>query len=227
MSINEAGIRTYVAGEALAANRRVKINTSSQAVYAGAQEPCDGVTMDSAASAGYVAVKMNNFPGTRLMTCSGAVTAGNLVYGTSSGRIDDAASGVCEGRALETGSGDGAQIEVMPVPAAPSASGRVAEAHTADDTLLASESGSIHTSVGAGGAITITLPTALPGLSFFFQVGAAQNLILEGAGAETISLPSNGVAQANITANAVGESVYLVCCTAGTWAVMGYTGTWT
>jgi hypothetical protein len=107
---------------------------------------------------------------------------------------------------------------------------RTVEAHTADDTLLAAESGSVHTSVGAGGAITLTLPVAVVGLEFWFYVGAAQELRIDPNGSETISLPSNGVPGAAgkyLTANAIGESVHLVCAKAGTWAAFGFTGTWT
>ncbi|HYE20972.1 MAG TPA: hypothetical protein VEA69_21175 [Tepidisphaeraceae bacterium] len=107
---------------------------------------------------------------------------------------------------------------------------RTVEAHTADDTLTAAESGSVHTNNGAAGAITLTLPAAVTGLEFFFGVREAQELRLDPDGTETISLPSNGVPGAAgkyLTANAAGETVHLMCVEDGTWAVMGYTGTWT
>jgi hypothetical protein len=104
------------------------------------------------------------------------------------------------------------------------------EAHTAGDTLTVNENGTGHTNTGASGAITIVLPAATVGLRYFFYVNAAQELRIDPDGTETISLPSNGVPGAAgkyLTANAVGESVYLVCAVAGSWAVFGYTGTWT
>ena len=107
---------------------------------------------------------------------------------------------------------------------------RTVEAHTAGDTLTTAESGSIHTNTGASGAITIVLPAATVGLEYFFRVGAAQELRIDPNGTETISLPSTGVPGAAgkyLTADAVGETVHLVCCAAGSWSVMGYTGTWT
>jgi hypothetical protein len=107
---------------------------------------------------------------------------------------------------------------------------RTVEAHTGDDTLLASETGSIHTSYGAAGTVVLTLPAAVVGLEFFFVVGAAQELRLDPSGTETISLPSTGAAGGagkDLTANAAGESVHLVCVSAGTWAAFGFTGTWT
>lgn len=98
---------------------------------------------------------------------------------------------------------------------------------TADFTVLASQSGDGFTTVGAGGSVTFALPAAVVGLEYFYQVGAAQNLVLDPDASETVSLPSTGVAQATITANAIGETVHIKCLTAGTWAVFGFTGTWT
>lgn len=107
---------------------------------------------------------------------------------------------------------------------------RTLEAHTAGDTLLAAESGSIHTNTGAGATITIVLPAATVGLEFYFFVGAAQELRIDPNTTQTISLPSSGVAGGAgkyLVADAVGESLHLMCCIAGSWAVMGFTGTWT
>ena len=104
------------------------------------------------------------------------------------------------------------------------------EHHTADDTLTVTENGTCHTNKGASGAITFALPAAVVGLRYRFYVGAAQELRIDPNGTETISLPSSGVAQAAgayLTANAIGETVDILCCETGTWAVFGYTGTWT
>lgn len=106
----------------------------------------------------------------------------------------------------------------------------VVEAHTAGDTLTTAESGSIHTSTGASGTITIVLPAAVVGLEYSFYVGAVQELRIDPNGSETISLPSTGAAGAAgkyLVADAVGETVHLFCAKAGTWSVRGYTGTWT
>lgn len=107
---------------------------------------------------------------------------------------------------------------------------KVVEAHTADDTLTVAESGSVHTSVGAAGTITLTLPAAVVGLEYFFRVGAAQQLRIDPNGTETIALPSTGVQGAAgkyLVADADGESVHLVCDKAGQWTCYGFTGTWT
>lgn len=97
-------------------------------------------------------------------------------------------------------------------------------------TVLASESGSVFTNTGASGAKEWDLPVATPGLHFYFAVGVAQSLRIDPNGTETISLPSDGIPGAAgkyLEANAIEETVHLMCVNAGNWACMGYTGTWT
>lgn len=104
------------------------------------------------------------------------------------------------------------------------------EAHTADDTLTNAENGTCHTNTGAAGAVVLTLPAATVGRHYYFAVGAAQALRIDPNGTETISLPSSGVPGAAgkyLEADAVGETVHLLCAVAGNWSVVGYTGTWT
>ena len=103
------------------------------------------------------------------------------------------------------------------------------EAPTAAASLSANENGTIHTNAGAVGEVVLTLPAAVAGLHFYFGVREAQALTIEPATGETISLPSTGVPEsANdfISANAVGETVHLMCVEDGSWACMGFTGTW-
>jgi hypothetical protein len=104
------------------------------------------------------------------------------------------------------------------------------EHHTVADTLLARESGTLHTNKGATGTIALTLPAALAGMHFKFAVLAAGALQIEPATGEVISLPSNGVPEAAndyIVADLLRETVELVCVEDGAWAVYGFTGTWT
>lgn len=104
------------------------------------------------------------------------------------------------------------------------------QAKTANYTITTAENGTIFTNKGASAARVFSLPPATVGLNYYFYVGAAQELRIDPDGTETISLPSTGVAGAAgkyLSADAVGETVRLVCCEAGTWAVFGYTGTWT
>lgn len=101
---------------------------------------------------------------------------------------------------------------------------------TADYTLSDGESGAVVTNTGASGTITFTLPPAVPGLKYKARVSVAQQLRLDPDETETISLPSTGVPGAAgkyLVADAIGETVSLECVVAGSWSVMGYTGTWT
>ena len=103
---------------------------------------------------------------------------------------------------------------------------------TANYTVLDDEaySGARFDTTGAAGTVTFALPAALPGMKLTFRVGAVQELRVDPNGTETISLPSTGApsaAGAYLTANAIGETVEIECLVAGTWTVMGFTGTWT
>lgn len=104
------------------------------------------------------------------------------------------------------------------------------QAKTADCTVKTTENGMGFSNKAAGGAVVFALPVATVGLHYHFYVGAAQALRIDPNGTETISLPSSGVAGAAgkyLEADAIGETVHLMCCEAGTWACMGFTGTWT
>lgn len=116
------GIKTFYAGEALAARRRVKIDTSSPAtvtdppevVYADAGEDYIGVTEYAAASGELVAVKLVNAPGTFEICCDigSAIARGTVLYGAADGKISDTSSGSAQGIALQAGAADGDIIEV-------------------------------------------------------------------------------------------------------------------
>ena len=105
------------------------------------------------------------------------------------------------------------------------------EEKTASYTIVAqTDNGKCFTNNGASGAITFSLPAATVGQRYRFAVREAQELRIDPNGTETISLPSSGVAQAAgayLTADAAGETVEIMCVETGTWAVFGYTGTWT
>jgi len=98
------------------------------------------------------------------------------------------------------------------------------EAHTASDALLAAESGSIHTSVGATAAITLTLPTAAAGLKFDIVVGAAQTVNVYTDGTD-IMKDSSGTATAYANSTA-GSVLPLVAINDSTWQILGSEGTW-
>jgi len=101
------------------------------------------------------------------------------------------------------------------------------EAHTANDTLSADESGSIHTNLGASGTVTLTLPASAPeGTVFTFAVQAAQELRVD-PGAATIRDDSGLTADKYKVADAIGECLALVADSNGDWATIAKHGTWT
>jgi len=101
------------------------------------------------------------------------------------------------------------------------------EAHAADDTLAAAESGSVHTNLGATGTIKLTLPASAPeGTAFVFAVQAGQQLRVD-PGAAAIRDSSGQTADKYKSAIAIGACLSVVADSNGDWAVIGKSGTWT
>jgi len=101
------------------------------------------------------------------------------------------------------------------------------ESHTGDDTLTISESGSVHTNLGATGAVTLTLPaSASAGCEFTFAVQAAYELRVD-PGSATIRDDSGATADKYKSADAVGECIKLVADSNGDWVTVAKSGTWT
>jgi len=104
---------------------------------------------------------------------------------------------------------------------------RVIEAHTADDTLTASESGSVQSNLGATGTVTLALPaTPVEGTEFIFAVQAAQELRID-PGTATIRDDSGQTADRYKSASAIGATLTLVVDGNGDWATIAKNGTWT
>ena len=226
----ETPTKAFVCGGAIAQFLRVK--TPAALAAAGATDVEIGTIEEAAAfAAGDVrAVRLRTADGTCKMVAAGAFAIGATLYGAAGGMVDDVNNGNRIGIALEAATAPGDVVEVLRSPGAYALGVRSVEAHTADDTLTAAESGSVHTTVGASGLVTFTLPPATLGLEYFFRVGAAQTLRIDPDGTETIALPSSGVQESAgeyICANADGETVHIGCDVAGEWSVYGYTGTWT
>jgi hypothetical protein len=103
---------------------------------------------------------------------------------------------------------------------------RTVEAHTGDDTLAASESGSVHTNLGATQTVTLTLPASPPeGTQFTFAVQAVYELRVD-PGTATIRDDSGQTADKYKSASAVGASLTLVADANGDWATVAKNGTW-
>lgn len=97
----ETPTKTFTAGEALEANRFVKLSSGSL-VYSDATHKPLGVTENACASGALVAIRLISAQGTAKVQTSAAVAAEANVYGTNDGKIDDAdpGSGVVVGFAL-------------------------------------------------------------------------------------------------------------------------------
>jgi len=101
------------------------------------------------------------------------------------------------------------------------------EAHTADDTLTVSESGSVHSNLGATGTVKLTLPaSASSGTVFTFAVQAAQQLRID-PGTAAIRDDSGQTADKYKYANTIGACITLVADSNGNWATIAKYGTWT
>lgn len=135
---------TYSAYEAMGAFIRVKLSSTSNKVVAiaGANEVGIGITQAAAGANEQVTVKEWSAPGTFKVTLSGATARNALLYPTAAGKFDDAqagASGDALGYGLETGSGTGAVIEM--VPCVPSIEAGAAMVTPTQDTLTNSTGG--------------------------------------------------------------------------------------
>ncbi len=109
----------------------------------------------------------------------------------------------------------------------PSAGGSsVIEAHTSNDTLTESESGSVHTNLGATGLVTLTLPaSAAAGTRFTFAVQAVQQFRVN-PGTAAIRDNSGQTPDKYKWADAIGESLTLVADSNGDWVTVAKNGTW-
>ena len=111
VQVNNPGM-AITAGEALEARRLIK----SDGTYAdlGATQDWVGITQEPRASGEQVPVRFTK-AGTAVMTAAAALTAGDVVYKANDGKVSTVSTGSTRvGIALETATGDGAQIQVLP-----------------------------------------------------------------------------------------------------------------
>lgn len=103
---------------------------------------------------------------------------------------------------------------------------KVVEAHTGDDTLMAAESGSLHSNLSATATVTLTLPASSPaGTVYSFAVQAAQELRID-PGTAAIRDDSGQTADKYKSANVIGASLSLAADSNGDWITMAKNGTW-
>jgi hypothetical protein len=101
------------------------------------------------------------------------------------------------------------------------------EAHTADDTLTAPESGSVHTNLGATGTVTLTLPaSAVAGTMFTCAVQVGEELRID-PGTATIRDDSGQTSDKYKACSTIGACLTLIADSNGDWVTVGKNGTWT
>lgn len=100
--------------------------------------------------------------------------------------------------------------------------------HTSSQSILSEESFTIFTNKGAGGSITLSLPTAAAGLEYTFVIMETQTLVIDAAAGDTIQIAgSTSAASGNISAATQGHTVTIVAMDATEWIAHSVIGTWT
>jgi len=95
-------------------HRRVTYDASGNIVYAGVDTTGIGTLIDNGVSGNKKTVKTWTHPGTFKMICGAAIGLLARVYAAAEGKVSATPSGPCLGIALTAGSGDLAEIEVLP-----------------------------------------------------------------------------------------------------------------
>lgn len=109
---------TFIAGEALAARVRVKVESGTtsdpvEVVAAGAGEQHIGITEYAVADGDPVAVRVRTANGTQMAVAADTFSRGATLYGAAAGKISDTSSGSAIGVALEACTGAGDIVEFM------------------------------------------------------------------------------------------------------------------
>ncbi len=108
--------KTFIAAAAIGVNLRVYVSDATTTPLtinaAGVSTPSIGVTESEVLAAGPVSILLANAPGTRKMSATEAITAGNSVYAAAAGQVASTGT-VVEGKAMETTTADGDIFEVL------------------------------------------------------------------------------------------------------------------
>jgi len=204
--------RSFLAGEALEAYRRVKLDsTVDQVVYADAGDDFIGVTQAEAASGDHVEVMLKNSAATLKIESAGAFTYKDVVYGAADGKIDDNPVGLEVGLAGASASGSGSIIEIFV-----SSGGGISEA--AGDTIEATG--------GSGGIAALDLVYVSDQtdnvMTVLKALGTSSGRFADFICPNAIAAAGVGLARKmfllsglNTSAGAIGDPVYLSDTTAG------------
>jgi len=117
MAVTTDFIKTFTAGEALAAYRRVKLSSGSgtQVEYANQSDSSTyiGVTTQAAASGDHVPVHIAKLGGTVRCEAADTFSVGATLYAADDGKVSDTSSGNAIGTALEACTAAGDVVEVL------------------------------------------------------------------------------------------------------------------
>jgi len=213
----EGPVKTYLAGEALAVNRRVKLSAAKTVSYSDAGQDWIGVTEKAQATVGgQVPVRLRTAEGTQNIEASAAVADMAVVYGADDGKISTTINGKPVGVAHGAASGAGSIIEVLAQTDAATGLLQTAKADTVTLTIAELLTGVIDgTPTAAAG---YTLPTAallVAGLRNA-RVGESFRFLInnKSAGANTITVAAGvgGTADGTLTVaqNVIREFVVIV-----------------
>lgn len=162
--VNSTGLKTFLATEALAAYRRVKLTAASgtHVEYADAGEVHIGVTTGKQDTVGGpIEVALTTKPGTVKVEAAGAFDAGATLYGAADGKVDDVSSGSVIGRPTTAASGSASIVEMLPENSKPTTAGATsitdAGDFTAETTVEAALQELYQNAVTAAGVVSVPL----------------------------------------------------------------------
>jgi len=116
-SQNTSGFKSFTAtATAIAAFARVKVDSAGLILVSDAANDWIGTTIEPIAASGTGTVRLKNSGGTHQFIASAAITRGNILYPTASGKVDDAGTtgGAIGFVALEAAGADLDVIEAAP-----------------------------------------------------------------------------------------------------------------
>jgi hypothetical protein len=158
---------------------------------------------------------------------SGAMTSGgNVTSGNNSANIDFMTSNGSRLRPVADGAWQALDFAATKIASIQYGITNVTK--TANYTLVALDSGKYLNNIGASGAVTNTLPTAVAGMQFNFYIDAAQILCVQAVGSDTIRYGATvSAAAGNIYGSAVGSTLHLFSPASGKWIIDQLVGTFT
>lgn len=207
--------KTFTAGEALAAFRRVKMSAANTVMYADAGEAPCGVTQDAVANNALVNVKLiKGGIGTFKVTAAGSFAVLATLYGAADGKVDDVASGQAQFVAVEAATADDGVVEAVVVDdVQPTGSVDVA----ADELAIPVTHRFVSKTTGADAEV-LTLVDGVGGQLLTIY------LAVDGGGAGTLT-PTTMTGFATIVLDDAGDQVTLQFIDATTgWVIVGAAG---